>query len=74
MQQKIEWEVDEERIRPTNSEVERLWASNSKAKAILGWEPKYGGLDGFKKGLQKTIDWFIKKENLSKYKINIYNI
>jgi dTDP-glucose 4,6-dehydratase len=74
MQQKIEWEVDEERIRPSNSEVERLWASNSKAKAILGWEPKYGGLDGFKKGLQKTIDWFIKKENLSKYKINIYNI
>jgi len=74
MQQKIEWEVDEERIRPTNSEVERLWASNSKAKAILGWEPKYGGLDGFKKGLQKTIDWFIKKENLSKYKINTYNI
>ena len=74
MNQKIEWEVDNNRIRPTNSEVERLWASNTKAKTLLGWEPKYSGLEGLRLGLQKTIDWFINKENLKKYKINIYNI
>ena len=74
MNQKIEWEIDTNRIRPTNSEVERLWASNIKAKTLLGWEPKYSGLEGLRLGLQKTIDWFINKENLKKYKINIYNI
>ncbi|MBM9589080.1 SDR family oxidoreductase [Leptospira sp. 201903075] len=65
---------DDERLRPEKSEVERLWASNSKAKELLGWEPKYGGLDGFERGLKETIDWFSKKENLQKYKANIYNI
>ena len=74
MNQKIEWEVDTKRIRPINSEVERLWASNTKAKTLLGWEPKYSRLEGFRLGLQKTIDWFSNKENLKKYKINIYNI
>ena len=49
---------DEERLRPEKSEVERLWASNEKAKKLLGWEPKYGGLGGFKRGLSETIEWF----------------
>jgi dTDP-glucose 4,6-dehydratase len=64
---------DEERIRPKNSEVERLFSSNAKAKALLDWEPEYKGLDGFKKGLTETINWFSIEENLKLYKSNIYN-
>jgi NAD dependent epimerase/dehydratase len=74
MNLQIEWEVDEERIRPKNSEVERLWASNTKAKRVLDWEPKFGGREGLKKGLEKTIQWFNDTNNLAKYKSNIYNI
>lgn len=64
---------DEERLRPKNSEVERLYSSNEKAKELLDWEPEYKGLDGFKKGLTETIDWFSIEENLKLYKSNIYN-
>ena len=65
---------DEERLRPEKSEVERLWASNEKAKRLLGWEPKYGGLEGFKRGLSETISWFGERENLKGYKADVYNI
>ena len=40
-------------MRPEKSEVERLFASNEKAKKLLDWNPKFSGLDGFKKGLKK---------------------
>lgn len=56
------------RIRPQDSEVERLLADNSKAKRMLGWEPKVN-LD---EGLARTIEWF--KNNLRNYKTNIYNL
>jgi dTDP-glucose 4,6-dehydratase len=65
---------DEERLRPEKSEVERLWASNEKAKKLLGWEPQYGGLEGFKRGLGETIEWFTNPENLKGYKADVYNI
>jgi NAD dependent epimerase/dehydratase len=70
----IEIETDDVRIRPKKSEVERLWADNSKAKALLGWEPKYGGKEGFKRGLKETIEWFTDERNLSQYKADVYNI
>lgn len=70
----IEIETDDVRIRPEKSEVERLWADNSKAKALLGWEPKYGGKEGFKRGLKETIEWFTDERNLSQYKADVYNI
>ncbi|MED1439684.1 SDR family NAD(P)-dependent oxidoreductase [Aeribacillus pallidus] len=70
----IEIETDDARIRPEKSEVERLWADNSKAKALLGWEPKYGGKEGFKRGLKETIEWFTDERNLSQYKADVYNI
>jgi len=70
----IEIEADEIRLRPEKSEVERLWASNQKAKDILNWEPEYKGLDGFKSGLEKTIHWFRDKNNLKNYKADIYNV
>ena len=50
MGRKIETAVDEVRLRPANSEVERLWADNSKAKRLLGWEPRYGDVEAFRLG------------------------
>jgi NAD dependent epimerase/dehydratase len=70
----IEIETDEMRLRPEKSEVERLWADNSKAKKLTGWEPSYGGREGFKRGLAETITWFARPENLKSYKADIYNV
>jgi len=66
--------TDEERLRPENSEVERLWADNSKAIEMLGWKPSYAGLNGFREGLAKSINWFTQPENLKLYKSGIYNL
>jgi len=74
MNQKVEIVSEKARFRPGKSEVERLWADNSKAKKLLGWEPKYGGIDGFKRGLRETIAWFARPENLAGYKPDFYNI
>ena len=74
MNKEIEIVADVVRMRPENSEVERLWADNTKAKELLGWQPKFIGLDGFKRGLVETIDWCTKTENLRGYKSGIYNV
>jgi NAD dependent epimerase/dehydratase len=65
---------DELRIRPENSEVQRLWADNSKARELLGWQPSYGGREGLKRGLAETANWFRQPANLAGYKTSIYNI
>lgn len=70
----IEILADEQRLRPEKSEVERLWASNDKARELLGWTPRYGGLDGFRRGLVETAEWFSKAGNLASYKEDIYNV
>ena len=70
----IEIETDQVRLRPEKSEVDRLWADNSKAKNLTGWEPVYGGREGFKRGLAETVAWFTKPENLMNYKADIYNL
>lgn len=70
----VEIVTDEVRLRPENSEVERLWAANAKAEALFGWRPAYGGKDGFKRGLKETIEWFRKPENMMTYKHDIYNV
>ena len=46
------------RLRPTDLEVQRLWADNTKAGKLFGWFPKYAGRDGFKQGLAETAEWF----------------
>ena len=66
--------TDDVRLRPDRSEVERLWASNSKAAELLSWQPKFGGLAGFRRGLQQTIDWFREPARMASYKPDIYNI
>lgn len=65
---------ENERMRPEKSEVNRLWACNKKAKELLNWQPQYGGVDGFARGLKETAKWFSDKDNLSHYKSGIYNI
>lgn len=59
---------DEQRLRPENSEVNRLLGDNEKVKALTGWAPQYD----LKTGLAETIEWL--KENLGHYKTTIYNI
>ena len=74
MNAEIESITDEARLRPENSEVERLWADNTKAKELFGWQPAYGGREGFKCGLAETAEWFLNPANLASYKADRYNI
>lgn len=70
----IEIIADDQRFRPDNSEVERLWADNTLAKQLFGWEPNFAGRDGLIRGLVNTVEWFQNPDNLSTYKSNIYNV
>ena len=74
MNVKLELVDDEQRVRPENSEVERLHASIEKAKTVLGWQPQLRGLAGFETGLQHTIEWFSNPTNLARYKADRYNL
>lgn len=65
---------DPERLRPQNSEVERLWADASLLHSLTGWEPEYGGLEGFRRGLELTMEWFLQKENRHYYKDSRYTL
>jgi len=71
---KIEIESDAARLRPEDSEVERLWADNARARRLLGWQPAYGGRDGLRRGLEKTIRWFTEPANLARFKTGLYNL
>lgn len=74
MNTEIEIVTDEARLRPENSEVERLWADNTKAKQLFGWQPAYSSREGFKRGLAETAEWFQDPANLVSYKADRYNI
>jgi dTDP-glucose 4,6-dehydratase len=65
---------EDKRIRPEASEVTRLWASTKKAQQLLGWYPRFGGLEGLREGLKQTIEWFSIPTNLEHYKPNHYAI
>ncbi len=68
MNRQIEIEQEHVRKRPEKSEVNRLFGSNEKIKLLSNWEPSFQGLEGFKKGLSISIEWFSNPNNLSKYK------
>jgi len=74
MNVKIEIVTDKQRLRPKNSEVERLWADNTKVKNLFGWEPKFSGREGFHKGLVETVKWFVNPNNINRYKSETYNV
>ena len=62
--------TDSLRLRPEKSEVFRLFGSNEKLKSFTDWSQEYTLADG----LNETIEWFSKKENLQQYKSDIYNV
>ncbi len=68
MNKNIVIKSDDERLRPEKSEVNRLFAQNSKIIKLTDWNPKYSLDDG----LVETIDWI--KNNLNHFKTDIYNI
>ena len=59
---------DEERLRPEKSEVNRLLGSNEKILRLTEWKPRFT----FEEGLAETIAFL--KDNMDKYKVDIYNI
>ena len=70
MNSDVKFIEDQARIRPKNSEVFRLWGDNAKVKSLTGYEPSYS----LEEGLKETINWFSDKDNLRKYKADIYNV
>lgn len=70
MDSDVKFIEDTERLRPKNSEVFRLWGDNNKIKSLTGFVPSYS----IETGLQETISWFLNKDNLKKYKADIYNV
>ena len=70
MKSDVRFIADEQRLRPEKSEVYRLWCDNTRIEALTGVNPVYS----LRQGLEKTIAWFTKRENLAKYKADIYNV
>lgn len=66
----VQFVTDNQRIRPERSEVFRLWCDNSKIHSLTGFEPRYG----IREGLQKTVKWFTRTDNLAKIKPGLYNL
>ena len=70
MDSDVELIADEQRFRPKKSEVMRLWCDNSLIRSLTGFESQID----IREGLQRTIDWITKSDNLKQYKSEIYNI
>lgn len=70
MQSDVEFLVDDQRMRPGKSEVFRLWCDNSRIRSLTGFEPQFD----IRAGLEKTIEWMVRPDNLRKYKADIYNV
>lgn len=69
MARTVEIEEETARVRPSRSEVERLWADNSLARELLRWSPEYGGHKGLSRGLERTVAWFSEPSNLARYRV-----
>ncbi len=61
---------DEQRIRPTNSEVMRLVADATRLRTATGWTPGHS----LEEGLEQTIEFFRDPANLARYKTDLYNV
>jgi NAD dependent epimerase/dehydratase len=70
MHSDVKFITDEQRLRPENSEVFRLWGDNTLIKELTGFQPQYP----IREGLKETCKWLTNPENLKKYKVNIYNL
>lgn len=65
----VEYVTDPQRIRPSKSEVFRLCGDNTLITTLTDWRPRYT----LEQGLSETIEWLTNKDNLAKYKSDIYN-
>jgi NAD dependent epimerase/dehydratase len=70
MDSDVNYIEDQQRLRPSKSEVFRLWCDNTKITTLTGFKPETNIRDG----LKKTIDWIIQPNHLLKYKAEIYNV
>ena len=70
----LEIVTDEQRMRPEGSEVNRLFGDNTLLRQLSGWQPAYGGLEGFRRGLVQTADWFSDPGNLARYRPGTYAV
>lgn len=68
----VRFVCDQQRLRPEKSEVERLWADASRLRMLSGWTPEYAGLEGFRRGLTTSVEWFSQPEHLALYKMGHY--
>jgi len=64
--------LDEDRIRPVSSEVERLWSDSSKMHETFGWQPEFAGREGLYRGLQATYSWLKSNGALAGYDATRY--
>ncbi len=74
MNAQVEISTDEQRLRPEGSEVNRLYGDNSLLRELTGWYPAYGGLEGFRRGLTITAEWFSEPANLACYRPGSYSV
>ena len=74
MNANVEISTDERRFRPEASEVNRLFGDNTVLRELTGWVPSFGGLDGFKRGLSLTAEWFSDPSNLARYRPGTYEV
>ena len=63
-------DISEERVRPENSEVERLVCDNSKLLKHTLWKPQYN----LEKGISDVIKWMKNSANIGMYKSGQYNV
>jgi NAD dependent epimerase/dehydratase len=70
MRSNVDVVTDPKRIRPVNSEVQRLKCNAALIQSLTGFQPKFS----LEEGLRLTVDWFLSPDNLSKYKSELYNV
>lgn len=70
MKSNVTFILDNQRIRPENSEVSRLYGDNKLITSLTDWKPEYN----LQKGLEETIEWFSNPDKQKKYKANLYNV
>lgn len=60
--------LDEDRLRPENSEVFKLICDNTKSKNLTGWQPRYS----LEEGIRETIDFI--SNHMDIYKPGTYTL
>lgn len=70
MQSDVVFVTDEQRLRPKDSEVFRLWCDNTLIQSLTDFKPQYN----LRTGLEETVRWFRNMDNLKQYKAGIYNV